>query len=63
MSSRIPCRMATVNGDENAVPICLESSLSESNTKNPEKGSITPCVILFKQKQQDQGSISGNLWF
>ena len=55
--------MATVNGDENAVPICLESSLSESNTKNPEKGSITPCVILFKQKQQDQGSISGNLWF
>ena len=40
MFSRIPCRMATVNGDENAVPTNLESSSSESNTKTPKKGQL-----------------------
>ena len=38
--SHIPCRMATANGDENAVPTNLESSSSESNTKTPKKGQL-----------------------
>ena len=40
MFSCIPCRMATINGDENAVRINLESSSSESNTKTPKKGHL-----------------------
>ena len=63
MFSRILCRITTVNGKKNAVPTNLESSSSESNTETPKKGSLILCVILFERKQQDQGSISGNLWF
>ena len=40
MFSRIPCRMATVNGDENTVPTNLESSSSERNTKILKKGQL-----------------------
>ena len=40
MFCRIPCRMATVNGDENAVATNLESSSSESNTKTPKKSQL-----------------------
>ena len=40
MFSRIPCRMVSVNGDENAVPTNLESSSSERNTKAPKKGQL-----------------------
>ena len=47
MFSCIPCRMAMVNGDENAVPTNLESSSSESNTKTPKKGSLTLRVMSF----------------
>ena len=47
MFSCIPCRMAMVNGDENAVPTNLESSSSESNTKTPKKGSLTLRVMPF----------------
>ena len=63
MFSRIPCRMAIVNGDENAVPTNLESSSSESNTKIPKKGSLTLRVISFERKEQDEGSVSRNLRF
>ena len=40
MFSRIPCGMAAVNRDENAAPVNLESSSSESNTKTPKKGQL-----------------------
>ena len=63
MFSRIPCRMAIVNGDENAVPTNLESSSSEGNTKIPKKGSLTLRVISFERKEQDEGSVSRNLRF
>ena len=53
MFSRIPCGMATVNEDENAIPTNLESSSSESNTKTPKKGSLTYRVMSFEQKEQD----------
>ena len=48
MFSRIPCRMVTVYGDDNAVPTNLESSSSESNTETLKKGSLTLCVISFE---------------
>ena len=63
MFSRIPCRIATVYGDDNAGPTNLESSSSESNTETLKKGSLALCVISFEWKEQDQGSISKNLWF
>ena len=40
MFSRIPCGMAAINRDENAAPVNLESSSSESNTKTPKKGQL-----------------------
>ena len=40
MFSCIPCRMATVNGDESTVPTNLESSSSERNTKILKKGQL-----------------------
>ena len=63
MFSRIPCRMAIVNGDENALPKNLDSGSSESNTETPKKGSLILCVILFERKEQDEGSVSRYLWF
>ena len=61
MFFRIPCRMAIVNGDEDAVPTNLESSFSESKT--PKKGSLTLRVMSFERKEQDQGSVSRKLRF
>ena len=52
MFSRISCRIATVNEDENAVPINLESSFRGSNTETPKKGSLILCMISFKQKRK-----------
>ena len=46
MFSRIPCKMAAVNGDENAVPTNLESSSSESNTKTRKRVNYTLCDIV-----------------
>ena len=63
MFSRIPCKMAIVNGDENALPKNLDSGSSESNTETPKKGSLILCVILFERKEQDEGSVSRYLWF
>ena len=38
MFPRISGRMATVKGNENAVPADLKSSSSESTTKTPQRG-------------------------
>ena len=54
MFSRIPCRMAPVNGDENAAPSNLESSYSDSNTETSKKGSLTLGVILFEWRARRQ---------
>ena len=63
MLSCIACIIATVNGDENAVPTNSESSSSESNAKTPRRRSLSLRMISFERKQQDQESVCRNLWF
>ena len=51
MFSRIACRTVTGNEDKNAV---LTKSSSDSNTKNPKRGSVTLHMISFNNKSKRQ---------
>ena len=49
MLSGISRRMATVNGDENAVPTDFKTSSSKSSTKTPKKGGWNKCAQMTHQ--------------